>query len=44
VGALFYVMMPLFAWAAFGETLSGLQWLGIGFITIGVSCMSLGAA
>jgi drug/metabolite transporter (DMT)-like permease len=44
VGALFYVMMPFFAWLAFGETLTSLQWLGIVFITLGVSCLSLGAA
>ena len=41
VGAGFYVLMPLCAWAVYGETLTNLQWLGIGLITIGVTCMSM---
>jgi multidrug transporter EmrE-like cation transporter len=44
VGAGFYVMMPLFAWLTFGESLTLMQWLGILLITAGVSCMSLGSA
>jgi len=44
VGAGFYVLMPLFAWLAFGESLTFMQWLGILLITAGVSCMSLGSA
>jgi drug/metabolite transporter (DMT)-like permease len=44
VGAGFYVMMPLFAWLAFGESLTYMQWLGILLITVGISCMSLGSA
>jgi multidrug transporter EmrE-like cation transporter len=42
VGAGFYVLMALCSWCAFGESLTYLQWLGIGFITIGVTCVSLG--
>ena len=42
VGAGFYVLMAGGSWLVFGETLSYLQWLGIGFITIGVVCVSLG--
>jgi drug/metabolite transporter (DMT)-like permease len=44
VGAGFYVLMPLCAWAAYGEALTNLQWLGIGLLTIGVVCVSLGSA
>jgi len=43
VGAGFYVLMPLCAWAVYGESLTGLQWLGIALITIGVTCVSLNA-
>jgi drug/metabolite transporter (DMT)-like permease len=42
VGAGFYILMPLCAWALFGESLTNVQWLGIGLITIGVTCVSLG--
>jgi drug/metabolite transporter (DMT)-like permease len=43
VGAGFYLLMPLCAWALYGEALSTLQWLGIVLITIGVTCVSLNA-
>jgi drug/metabolite transporter (DMT)-like permease len=42
VGAGFYILMALCAWAVYGEVLTNLQWFGIGFITIGVACMTLG--
>lgn len=42
VGASYYILTSLAAWAIFGETLGGLQWLGIALITIGVICVSLG--
>jgi drug/metabolite transporter (DMT)-like permease len=42
VGAGFYILMPLCAWVVYGETLSALQWFGIGLITVGVTCVSLG--
>jgi drug/metabolite transporter (DMT)-like permease len=42
VGAGFYALMPLCAWALYGESLTSVQWLGIGLITIGVTCVSLG--
>jgi drug/metabolite transporter (DMT)-like permease len=42
VGAGFYILMPLCAWAVFGESLTNVQWLGIGLITVGVTCVSLG--
>jgi len=41
VGAGFYLLMPLCAWAVYGEALTGLQWFGILLITIGVTCVSL---
>jgi drug/metabolite transporter (DMT)-like permease len=41
-GAGFYVIMALCAWAIYGESLTYLQWLGIGLITVGVTCVSLG--
>lgn len=41
VGAGFYLLMALSAWAVYGETLSYLQWFGVAFITIGVTCISL---
>jgi drug/metabolite transporter (DMT)-like permease len=44
VGAGFYMLMPLCAWALFGESLTTVQWLGIGLITVGVTCVSLGIA
>jgi multidrug transporter EmrE-like cation transporter len=42
VGAGFYALMPLCAWALYGESLAYVQWFGIGLITIGVTCVSLG--
>jgi drug/metabolite transporter (DMT)-like permease len=42
VGAGFYILMPLCAWAVYGETLSALQWFGISLLTVGVTCVSLG--
>jgi drug/metabolite transporter (DMT)-like permease len=42
VGAGFYFLMPLAAWILYGESLSAVQWFGIGLITIGVTCVSLG--
>jgi drug/metabolite transporter (DMT)-like permease len=42
VGAGFYILMPLCAWAAYGESLTALQWFGISLITAGVTCVSLG--
>jgi multidrug transporter EmrE-like cation transporter len=41
VGAGFYVCMALAAWGVYGESLSRLQWLGLGLITLGVSCIGL---
>lgn len=42
VGAGFYTLMPLCAWCLYGESLTIVQWLGIGLITIGVTCVSFG--
>ena len=42
VGAGFYFLMPLCGWVIYGESLSNLQWLGIGLITMGVTCVSVG--
>jgi drug/metabolite transporter (DMT)-like permease len=42
VGAGFYALMPLCAWALYGESLTTVQWLGICLVTIGVTCVSLG--
>jgi drug/metabolite transporter (DMT)-like permease len=44
VGAGFYVCIALAAWGIYGESLTYLQWLGIGFIVIGVTCIGLAAA
>jgi drug/metabolite transporter (DMT)-like permease len=44
VGAGFYILMPLCAWALFGESLTNWQWLGISLITIGVIFVSLNTA
>lgn len=44
VGAGFYILMPLCAWAIYGESLTNLQWLGMGLITIGVTCVSMTAS
>ncbi|MGD0506009.1 MAG: hypothetical protein ABSD02_25135, partial [Steroidobacteraceae bacterium] len=41
VGAGFYILMPLCAWALYGESLTALQWLGMSLITLGVTCVSL---
>ena len=38
----FYLLAALAAWALYGETLNTLQWLGLGFVTIGVICVSMG--
>lgn len=37
----FYILAALAAWAIYGETLGYMQWLGIGFVTLGVVCISL---
>src|SRR5579863_6763247 len=42
VGAGFYILMPLCEWALYGESLTNVQWLGVGLITAGVTCVSLG--
>jgi drug/metabolite transporter (DMT)-like permease len=44
VGAGFYICMALAAWGIYGESLTYLQWLGIGLIAIGVTCIGLAAA
>ena len=44
VGAGFYVCMALAAWGVYGESLSRLQWLGLGLIAPGVICMGLASA
>lgn len=41
VGAGFYLLMALSAWAVYGEKLSPWQWFGIAFITIGVVFISI---
>jgi drug/metabolite transporter (DMT)-like permease len=43
IGAGFYVLMALSAWAVYGETLTALQWVGIVLVTAGVVCVSQGA-
>jgi drug/metabolite transporter (DMT)-like permease len=43
VGAGFYLLMPLCAWAVYGESLTNLQWLGIGLLTIGIACVGMGS-
>ena len=42
VGASYYLLMAVAAWAVYGEKLATVQWLGIGLITAGVVCVSLG--
>lgn len=42
VGAGFYILMALSAWAIYGEALSLIQWTGIVLVTLGVVCISLG--
>jgi drug/metabolite transporter (DMT)-like permease len=44
VGAGFYIVLAVSAWLIYGETLSLLQWAGIVLATLGVACISLGAA
>ena len=44
VGAGFYVCMALAAWGVYGESLTRLQWLGLGLITLGVSCIGLASS
>ncbi len=44
VGAGFYALMPLCAWLIYGESLTVMQWFGIGLITVGVTFVSLGIA
>jgi drug/metabolite transporter (DMT)-like permease len=41
-GAGFYLLLAVFAWILYGETLSPLQWAGMIFVTFGVACISLG--
>ena len=41
VGAGFYILLPLCAWAVYGESLTALQWFGISLITAGVTFVSL---
>jgi drug/metabolite transporter (DMT)-like permease len=41
VGAGFYILMPICAWAVYGESLTQLQWIGMGLITVGVTLVSL---
>jgi len=40
-GASFYILMALSAWYFYGETLTILQCVGIGFIVLGVICIAL---
>lgn len=44
VSAGFYTLMPICAWVIYGESLTNMQWFGIGLITIGVTCVALGIA
>ena len=44
VGASYYILTSLAAWAIYGETLGAMQWVGICLITAGVVCVSLGQA
>jgi drug/metabolite transporter (DMT)-like permease len=44
VGAGFYILLPLCAWAVFGEALTSYQWIGISFITVGVIFVSYSTA
>ncbi len=44
VGASYYILTSLAAWAIYGETLGSMQWVGICLITAGVVCVSLGQA
>lgn len=38
-GSAFYVLTAVLAWGLYGERLTGVQWAGIGLITLGVSLM-----
>ncbi len=38
-GSAFYVLTAMLAWWLYGELLTGIQWAGIGFITVGVILM-----
>jgi drug/metabolite transporter (DMT)-like permease len=40
IGAGFYVLMAVSAWAVYGESLSPVQWIGILLVTCGVVCVS----
>jgi drug/metabolite transporter (DMT)-like permease len=40
-GASFYILMAISAWYFYGETLTILQFAGIGLIIVGVICISL---
>jgi drug/metabolite transporter (DMT)-like permease len=42
VAAGFYGLMAFSAWALYGETLTPLQWFGLGFVSLGVACIGLG--
>jgi drug/metabolite transporter (DMT)-like permease len=42
VGAGFYLLMPLCAWAVYGESLTNLQWVGIGLLTVGIAFVGMG--
>lgn len=42
VGAGFYLLMPICAWLIYGESLTGLQWLGMGLLTVGITLVSVG--
>ena len=44
VGASYYILTSIAAWAIYGETLDSTQWAGIGLITAGVIFVSLGKA
>jgi multidrug transporter EmrE-like cation transporter len=43
-GAGFYVCLALAAWGVYGESLSYLQWLGLGLVASGVICIGLASA
>lgn len=40
----FYILMAFSAWVFYNETLTPLQWVGLGIISIGVACIGLGTA
>jgi drug/metabolite transporter (DMT)-like permease len=42
VGAGFYILMSLCAWAIYGEALTSFQWFGIGLIAVGVTVLTGG--